>query len=170
MRGLSFLLALAVAAGLHLAGLVLIPGFPRLVDLVLIVVVLFARDGRVSTATLGGSAAGLVADALAGGPFGLHGFADTLVGYTAARVAQQLVVQRSSGVILVFTLASALQQALLAALAVLLLPAAELPAAPWMIAKAACTGIVGLLLAQSERLIAGRVATRRAERRTGLRG
>ena len=105
---------------------------------------------------------------LAGGPFGLHGFADTLVGYTAARVAQQLVVQRSSGVVLVFTLASALQQALLAALAVLLLPTAELPAAPWMVAKAATPGpsaLRRLLLAQGERLVLGRVAARRVERR-----
>ena len=169
MRALSFLAALAVAAGFQLAGLVLLPGFALVVDLALVVVVLFARDGRVPSAAVGGSVAGLVADALAGGPFGLHGFADTLVGYTAARVAQQLVVQRSSGVVLVFTLASALQQALLAALAILLLPAAELPTAPWMVAKAATTGILGLLLAQSERLLAGRLAARRATRRSGLR-
>ena len=169
MRALSFLLTLAVAAGLHLAGLVLFPGFARAVDLLLVVVVLFARDGRVNTATVGGSIAGLVADGLAGGPFGLHGFADTLVGYTAARVAQQLVVQRSSGVILVFTLASALQQAVLAALAVLLLPAAELPTAPWMIFKAAATGVVGLLVAQGERMIASQITRRRGERRRGLR-
>lgn len=170
MRALSFVLALALAAGLHLAGLVLVPGFPLAVDLTLVVVVLFARDGRVTAATVGGSVAGLVADALAGGPFGLHGFADTLVGYTAARVAQQLVVQRSSGVVLVFTLASTLQQALLAALAVLLLPAAELPAAPWMVAKAATTGVIGLVLAHGERLVVGRLAARRADRRSGLRG
>lgn len=169
MRALSFLVMLTVAAGLHLAGVVLFPGFAHAVDLVLVVVVLFARDGRVTGATVGGSIAGLVADGLAGGPFGLHGFADTLVGYTAARVAQQLVVQRSSGILLVFTLASALQQALLAALAVLLLPAAELPAAPWMIVKAAATGVVGLLVAQAERMIAGRFAKRRIDRRSGLR-
>jgi len=163
--GLGFLLA----ALLQVGGVRAWPEFPLVFDLLLVAVVYFARDGRAVAALGVGCAGGLLADALAGGPLGLHGFADTLVAYTAARVAQQLVVERASGVVLVFTLASALQQALLAALGVLLLPAVQLPAAPWMVARALTTGLLGLLLAAGGRSLAARLAGRRERRRAARR-
>ena len=170
MRAASVGLGFLVAALLQLAGVTAWPEFPLAFDLVLVAVVFSARDGRVVAALLLGSAGGLLADALAGGPLGLNGFADTLVAYTTARVAQQLVVERPSGVLLVFTLASALQQALLAALGVLLLPSVQLPAAPWMVARALSTGLAGLLLAVGGRAVAGRLLARRERRRAGWRG
>jgi len=168
LRAVSVGLGFLLAALLQVAGLEAWPEFPRAFDLLLVAVVYFARDGRAVAALGVGSAGGLVADALAGGPLGLHGFADTLVAYTTARVAQQLVVERPSGVLLVFTLASALQQALLAALGVVLLPAVQLPGAPWMVARALSTGLLGLLLAAGGRSLTARRAARR-ERRSAAR-
>lgn len=169
MRAASVGLGLLLAALLQLAGVQAWPEFPFAFDLLLVAVVYFARDGRAVAALGVGSAGGLVADALAGGPLGLHGFANTLVAYTTARVAQQLVVERPSGVLLVFTLASALQQALLAALGVLLLPSVQLPAAPWMVARAITTGLLGLLLATGGRALAARLAARHERRRAARR-
>lgn len=170
MRAVSIGLGFLLAALLQLAGVTVWPEFALAFDLILVAVVFFARDGRAVAARLVGSAGGLLADALGGGPFGLHGFADTLVAYTTARVAQQLVVERSSGVLLVFTLASTLQQALLAALGLLFLPSVQLPAAPWMVARALSTGVAGLLLAVGQRAATRRLLARRERRRTGWRG
>ena len=172
MKVASVGLGLLLAALLQLAGVRAWPEFPLAFDLLLVAVVYFARDGRAVAALAVGSVGGLVADALAGGPLGLHGFADTLVAYTTARVAQQLVVERPSGVLLAFTLASALQQALLAVLGVLLLPSVQLPAAPWIVARAVTTGLLGLLLATGGGALAARLAAgdaARHERRRAAR-
>ena len=94
MRFLKFVAALAAAALLHFAGARLLPNFSLAVDLVLLVVALEARHGNPVAGMFAGLAAGLLADGLSGGPFGLYGFADTAVGFGIARAAQQLVVQR----------------------------------------------------------------------------
>src|SRR5690606_24872536 len=90
------LAAIAAAALVAVAGARLSPLFPLVVDPFLLVAVVVARAGRPLPAMLAGTAAGWAADALSGGPFGLHGLADGLVAYGTARAAQQLVVQRKS--------------------------------------------------------------------------
>lgn len=127
MQFLKFVAALAAAALLHFAGARLLPHFSLAVDLFLLVVALEARHGSPLTGMFAGLAAGLLADGLSGGPYGLYGFADTAVGFGIALAAQQLVVQRTSSLAGVFAAAAAAQQAILAALALVFRDHAELP-------------------------------------------
>lgn len=159
-----FLAALAVAVLLHLAGTRVEPLFPLAVDLFLLVALLEARHGRPSGAMLAGLAAGLVADGLTGGPYGLFGFANTAVGYGVARAAQQLVVQRSTSLAAVFAAGAAAQQAILAGLALVFRPGAELAGPEWLLAKVATTALAGLAWTRAVERLAGGLARRRAGR------
>jgi cell shape-determining protein MreD len=91
-----------------------------------------------------------VQDTLTSGPFGLFGFADTAVAYGMARLAQRLVIQRTTGVFAVVSFASLSQQVILATLAFLLLPNPSLPDPLGMIlqalAKAVACGVLGMLI------------------------
>jgi rod shape-determining protein MreD len=162
--------AVALAILAHFVGMALVPGAARLVDFPLVVVVLYALAGRSLPALLLGLAVGLFFDSLANGPFGLFGFADTIVGYAAARLAQRLVIQRPTGVLAVVAFASALQQAIVVVLTYLLLPVAA-PSEPlWIVlARCASTGLVGMVVYVA--LIQGRraVDARRRGRLSRLR-
>ena len=81
MRALRFFLALGVAAVLQFVGMQLFPWFTLAVDFFLVIAVFNAMDGSTLAGMLGGCLAGLLTDALTGGPFGLYGFANTVVGY-----------------------------------------------------------------------------------------
>lgn len=144
MRALRLFAALAAALLVHLVGARLWGDFPRLVDLFLVVVVLHALDGESLPAMFTGLAAGLLHDALSGGLYGLHGFADTLVGYGTARLAQRLVIQRSTGVLGVVAFASAVQQAVLVVLAFLLQANPGLPQPGGVALRAAICGGIGM--------------------------
>ena len=93
-----------------------------------------------------GLAVGLLQDELTSKPFGLFGFADTIVGYVTARLAQRLVIQRPTGVLAVVSFASALQQAVAVGLALVLLPSPELPSPVWVAVKAGVCGLLGLIV------------------------
>jgi rod shape-determining protein MreD len=160
VRVLKFLAALAAAVLVHLAGMQLVPAFTRLVDVFLVVVVLCGLQGDSLAALLAGLAVGFVHDSLTGGPFGLFGFADTIVGYSTARLAQRLVIQRATGVLGVVGFAAVLQQAIVVALAFLLLPQPALPDPLWVVARAALCGLLGMAVH-----IAGRRWRRAAEAR-----
>jgi rod shape-determining protein MreD len=139
--------AVAVAVLAHFVGMALLPEVARLVDFLLIVVILHALAGRSLSALFLGFAAGLFYDSLASGPFGLFGFADTIVGYAAARIAQRLVIQRPSGVLAVVGFASALQQTIVVVLTYLLLPSAPATEPLWTaVARAGLTGIAGMVV------------------------
>ena len=86
MRFLKFVAALAAAALLHFAGARLVPNFSLAVDLFLLVVALEARHGSPLAGMFAGLAAGLLADGLSGGPYGMYGFANTAVGFGIAIV------------------------------------------------------------------------------------
>ena len=144
MRALKFLAALAVALVIHLVGVRLWADFPRVFDVFLVVVVLHALDGESLPAMLGGLVAGLLHDALSGGLYGMYGFADTLVGYGTARLAQRLVIQRSTGVLGVVAFVTAAQQTALVVLAFLLQTAPGLPEPGWVAARAAACGLLGM--------------------------
>ncbi|HEX5758399.1 MAG TPA: rod shape-determining protein MreD [Thermoanaerobaculia bacterium] len=144
MRAVRFFAALGVALLVHLVGARLWAGFPGYVDLFLVVVVLHALDGESLPAMFAGLAAGLLHDALSGGLYGLYGFADTLVGYGTARVAQRLVIQRSTGVFGVAAFAAAVQQAVLVLLAFMLHGAPALPPPAAVAIRAALCGAVAM--------------------------
>lgn len=137
--------ALLVVVLVHAAGMWAIPEFARAVDLFLVLSVLYGLRGESFGGLAGGLAAGLVQDVLTAGPFGLHGFANTLVGYGAARLTQRLVIERPSGVLLVTTAASLVQQAVLASLVLLLLPERELPEPMWIGIRAAGCGVAAMI-------------------------
>ncbi|HLX07215.1 MAG TPA: hypothetical protein VKY89_05075 [Thermoanaerobaculia bacterium] len=141
---------LAFAVLVHFLGTRLLPAFPQRVDVFLVVVTLSALDGATLPAMLFGLLAGQVQDTLAGGNFGLFGFADTAVAYGMARLAQRLVIQRATGVFAVVSFASLLQQVIVAALAFLLLPNPSLPGPLSLLAqdavKAAVCGLLGMMI------------------------
>lgn len=139
-----FLLALAASVLVHFAGTRLFPAFPLAVDTFLLLTVLVARNGRSETAMFAGLAAGWAADALTGGPFGIHGLADTVVGFATAQASRQLVVQRRSSLASIFAAAAAVHSALLALLDMAFDPQRELPSLAWLPVKVATTALLGL--------------------------
>lgn len=146
MRVVKFALGLGAALLLHVLGVRLFQDFSQGVDLFLVVVSLNALDGHALAGLLGGLAAGLVQDTLTGSVYGLYGFANTFVGYATARLGQRLVIQRASGVVVVVFLASLVQQALVVLLNTLFFVSPEVPALPWLLIRAASTGLLAFLL------------------------
>jgi len=146
VSALKLTAALAAAVLLHLLGVHLIPSFTLFVDVFLVMVVLYALEGSSLAALLAGLMVGLLHDTLTSGPYGLFGFADTIVGYTTARLAQRLVIQRSTSVLALVSFASVAQQAIVAGLAFVLLPTPELPNPLWVAVKAAVCGLLGMLI------------------------
>ena len=156
MRLVRFLAALAAAAVLQFAGTRLWPAFPRAVDLFPLVAMLEARHGRPVSGMFAGMTAGLIADALSGGPFGLHGFANTAVAYGTGRAAQQLVVQRNTSLAAIFAAGAAAQQAILAALALVFRDRAELPDPFWLPVQVGSAAFLGLAWTHASAALARR--------------
>lgn len=117
MRALRILAALAAALAVHLLGAWALPQFPRYLDLFLVVAVVNALDGRSAPGFAVGMVAGLTHDTLSGRLYGLHGFADTIIGYAVARASQRLDIRGAGAVLVTAGLATLLQQVLLLALA-----------------------------------------------------
>lgn len=147
-----FAVGLAVALVLHLAGTRLLPALPRLVDFFLVFLVAQGMSTGPVLGMVGGLAAGLVADGLSGGPFGLFGLAGTVVGYGSAFVAQRLVIQRATSALALFVAAAVIQQAILLAVVALLLPQPRGPDWLGVVSKAASTGVLGMLFFGAQRL------------------
>lgn len=144
MTALKLFAAVAVAVLFHLLGVRLIPHFPQVLDIFLVVVVLHGLEGNSLGALFAGMFVGLVYDSLTGAPFGLFGFADTIIGYGAARLAQRLVIQRATGVLALVSFAVVAQQAIVVGLAFLLLPATEVPNPVWVAVRAGACGVLGM--------------------------
>lgn len=162
MRSPRVLVGLVAAVLLHLVGMRLFPTLAGLVDLFLVVVVLNALEGNSLSALALGLAAGLIHDSLTSGPLGLFGFADTVIGYVVARLAQRLVIQRATGVLGVVSFAAALETAIVVVLALVMLPSPELPSPLWVALRAGCCGVLGLFIhVASSRFRRGLEARRR---------
>ncbi|HKI01826.1 MAG TPA: rod shape-determining protein MreD [Thermoanaerobaculia bacterium] len=144
MNVLKLLAAIALAALVHFVGMSISPFFGRVVDVFLVLVALHGLNGNSLSALLVGLLVGLLQDSLTSGPFGLFGFADTIIGYVTARLAQRLVIQRATGALAVVSFASVLQQALVTGMAFLLLPAPELPNPIWAAVRAGACGLLGM--------------------------
>lgn len=145
MRILKFAAGLTLAVLAHAAAVRLVPEATVAVDLFVVVVVLNALDGNSLAGVAGGLAAGMVQDVLTGGLFGLFGFANTLVGYLAARSVQRLVIERASGVLPLVAVAAAVQQAIVVGLAYVLLPDARFPDPRWLALRVVSSGLVGMV-------------------------
>ncbi len=146
MEVLKFLATAALAALVHFVGMSLWPQFSQVIDVFLVVVVLHGLGGNSLSALFVGLLVGLLHDTLTSGPFGLFGFADTIVGYVTARLAQRLVIQRATGVLAVVSFAAVLQQAIVTGLAFLLLPDPELPSPSGVVVRAGACGVLGMLV------------------------
>jgi len=169
MRALRFTAALVVAALIQFTGMQVFPWFTLAVDLFLVILVFNAMDGSTVAGMLGGCVAGLLTDALTGGPFGLFGFAGTVVGFGVATAAQRLVIQRASSSLLVFCLGAAAQQAIVLTLALLLLRAPEAPDPRWIVVKVVSSGVLGLGLYLSRGRFLRRMETWRRARTARIR-
>jgi rod shape-determining protein MreD len=145
MRSLRFIAGLLVAVVLHVVVVRLFVHLSPAVDFFLVLALFNAIGGNLGAGLVGGLVAGLMADALTGGHFGLHGFANTLAGYGTALTSRRLVIQKATGVMLVFSLASAGQQAIIVGLKLLLLPEAALPTPSWTAARVLVVGVLGFL-------------------------
>ncbi len=169
MKLLRFVVGLICAVLLQTLGLRLFSHFALAFDAFLILVVYQSLTGSTGWSSIGGSAAGLVQDALSGGPYGLHGFANTLVAYAASRLRLRLVTQQPSQVGLLFVMSAAIQVATLASLRFLIVSGAELPGLGSMAARLASSGIVGATLFVLAGKIRGWEKNRLARRRTRLK-
>jgi rod shape-determining protein MreD len=145
MRSLRFIVGLLAAVLLHVIVVRLFAEVSPAVDLFLVLALFNALGGRLGAGLFGGLVAGLTADVLTGGLYGLHGFANTIAGYGTAFASRRLVIQKATGVMLLFSLAAAVQQAIIAGLKLLLLPEAALPTPSWIAARVVVVGIVGFL-------------------------
>lgn len=146
MYAVKLIVGIVGALLVHLVGARLFPDFPQVLDVLLVVVALHALSGNSLAALLVGLFIGLLQDTLTGSLYGLHGFAGTLVGYCTARLAQRLVIQRATGILIVVSFALVLQQALVALLAFILLPDPPLPDPLWVAIKAGASGVLGMLV------------------------
>ena len=142
--------ALLVAYLVHLVGLWITPFFPRLVDPFLLVIVWFALRTNPVGAQLIGAGTGLLQDALSGGLFGLHAFADTLVAYGVSLAAQRVVVGQQAVRVLIFAAAALLQQLVLIALLVAMLDKPPLPTVGTVIAKVITSSLLGAIFISTE--------------------
>lgn len=169
MRGLKFVAGLVAGILIHSAGLWVAPQFTLAIDFFLVLVVFNGLDGDTLAGMLGGLAAGLVSDALSGGPFGLYGLVDTMVGYGTAYASQRLVIQRAAGVFLLFSLAAAAQQVLLMGVALLIMPEPEFSHYYWVLLKVATSGLCGVTLFAVRRRWSARVEGWRRSRTAKIR-
>lgn len=141
-----FLTALVVTALAHALGSRLLPWFPSTFDLFLLLAIYNSFGQSPGNSALGGSAAGLVADALSGGYFGLYGFANTLAAWGAAQLQQRIVLQQPLSVGLLVSAATAVQMTTLAILQSYLLQGSESPSPQIMLLRMLTSGILGAVL------------------------
>jgi hypothetical protein len=78
------------------------------------------------------------------------------------------VVQRTTSLAALFAAAAAAQQALVAGLALVFRPGAELAAPEWLLVRVATTAVAGLVWIRVAELVLGRFASRRASRKKKL--
>ncbi|MCB1034447.1 MAG: hypothetical protein KDD47_11505 [Acidobacteria bacterium] len=169
MRPLHFFLAWLAAVLLHLTTARLLPVVPRALDVFLVVTVINALSGRSLPGLLGGLFCGLSLDTFSGGVYGLYGFADTLVGYATARVAQRLVTRGIGGLSVVLLSAAVLQQATLILLAIFVVGEANLPDLLWVGLRVVTSAAVGLALYKLSLRSRVRLEESRRNRRARLR-
>lgn len=169
MRPRTFVLSLLAAILFHLAAARLVPAVPRALDVFLVVTVLNGLSGNSLAGLLGGLLCGLTQDTFSGAAYGLHGFANTLVGYATARVAQKLVTRRVGGLLVILLGAAALQQTVLILFAVFVLSEGNLPDPLWAGIRVVTSALAGLALYKLGQRSRIRLEESRRNRRSRLR-
>lgn len=153
MRVLKFLFALALTVLVHVLLARLWPESVEVLDLFLILTVLVAVGGRSAPAIAAGVAAGFARDTFSGGLYGLHGFADTLIGYLVARVAQRIDLDNLPAVGLATAVATLAQKVVLIVLGLAFSGLGETPEPLWVLVQAGLNGLLaGLLYSLGGRL------------------
>lgn len=168
MRIVRFAVGLVLAAAGQTLGLYLDASFLLAIDLFLLLALAMSLEYAPVGSMLIGSAAGLAQDALTGGLFGLHGFADTVVAWAASRIRQRVVIQQPLQIGMLFALAAAVQLTLLLFLQFLMLPGADLPGLHVMVIRMVTTGAGGMLLFVFNRRLRERFEVWREKRRRRL--
>lgn len=153
LRLLSFVGLLLLAAALHVVSLRLHPATVQYVDFFLVFTLYHAFRHRPASSALAGTFTGLTLDALTGGYYGLHGFANTLAAFLISTFQTRMMIHQLSQVGLLLLAGAAFQQAVLAALQFLLVPNAELPGVLATVIKMVTTCGLGMAIyAAAERL------------------
>lgn len=161
---LRFAVGLAAVVLAHLGGVALAPDFPRVVDLFALLAVGNGLAAGPFAGLVGGALCGFAHDGLSGSPYGLHAFADTFIGYTAARLGQRVVIQRPSAVMATVIGATLVEQAILFGLTVGLMRDRQ-PAGPaWWPVTALANGLLALLFYASTDSLRGARERRRIDR------
>lgn len=164
---LKYLLGMAAALGAHSLWLALAPQLVLAFDPFLVVAVLSGLSGNSLGGLAGGTVAGFGRDTLSGRLYGLHGFADTIIGYATARTAQRMDLRQPGAVWIVTVLGTLVQQALLVCLSYVLLSRPEVAPPVWVPIQAIVNGFVAMLvwsLANRARGFQQRVERRRMDR------
>lgn len=146
---MTFVRLLVALLGAYLALLVgtrISPLFAVIVDPFLLVLVWYSSRTGPVRAELLGTLVGFLQDSLAGGLFGLHAFADTVVGFGVALAAQRVVVGQQSARVLLFAAAAALQQVVLAVLLRSMVAGSPLPSPGSVIGKILTSALLGAAL------------------------
>jgi len=167
MRAVRFALGLAFAALVHLLGTALWSGFPVVADPLLVAAGLAALAARPERALVAGTVAGWIADALAGGPFGLFGFANGAVAYATAHVAQRVVVDRRRSAAGLLAASAGAQGVLLVVLGVVFRGEGESLAPAELAFRVVTTAVLGLAWLELSRIAVARWR-RRSKRSGGL--
>ena len=166
MIALRFLLGLAAAVAVHAAGLHLHALSPQILDPFVVLVIYLGLRAPLAPSALAGSVVGLTQDALTGGLYGLHGFANTLVAYGVSALRQRFLIQQPLQVAVLAALGGAAQLTTLAFLQFFLMAEAEIPHPGFALAKTLVTGLLTMLVyVAANRLFAW--DRRRRERRRG---
>lgn len=169
MGVLKFAATLLAAVFVHSMGVRLAGEFAVYVDVFLILTVAWAFESTTLVGLAVGLVAGLTADAFAGGPFGLNGFANTLVGYLTAFAVANLAKMNTSGAVLLYAVAAVVQQVVLVALVMLLVPAGAPPPLAAVLWKVVITAAAGLVVFRGRKRLIRVVGQWRQTRESHLR-
>ncbi len=148
-----------VAAGLALGQFD--PRIPAYLDAPLLFVLRVAARGELVSGLVAGVLSGWVADTLQGGPYGLLGSANTVVGFAVARLAQLLVLERRLFQLALFSAAVAGQGALVALLLALFREPTTTVDPLQLAIRTAVTAPIAVLWLALERSFKARLAQRR---------
>ena len=144
MRFAGYVLALVLAALVHVVLLRFLPGIARFVDPFLVLVVLFALEAKPLGGMFAGAAAGWAKDALTGSLYGLHGVVLTIIGFVVARVARTVTTNQPAVIGLLLAIGALVESALLLVLLWLLSVDAPAPDPVVVGVRAGVTALVGL--------------------------
>ncbi|MEO1083129.1 MAG: rod shape-determining protein MreD [Acidobacteriota bacterium] len=143
---LRFLFGVLTAVFFWALSLKIHSGAAKVFDPFLIVVLYHSLRSPPLGSAGAGTVVGLVHDALTGGLYGLHGFANTLTGYLAGLVRQHFVIQQPTQVALFCLLGGAAQVVILGMLQFMLVRGSDLPNATDAAIKTGLTGGLGMVV------------------------